>query len=143
MTDELNFPEFAWKERQQQLAIEVPIDLIPEQFHGKWLSPVRNFTQHWVKKNRFMKKGTLWIWGTLGANFGIPAWSEFLIQFGFPARYFTELEQHLESAFHRTRMEYVSPIKRDYGWAPVCHVEAQDTWMQVDEDTWIPLRPNR
>ena len=60
----LSFPELVWKRGQRLPAIEVSIDFIPSQFHGRWLRVVQDFTDDWVKRTRFIGKGTLWMWSS-------------------------------------------------------------------------------
>ena len=81
--DKLEFPELPWKNKQQQLALEIGIDLLPDQFKGKWIRVIHEFTADWIKKHKFTGRGTLWMWTSPSVNLsppenGMPHWSEFI-----------------------------------------------------------------
>jgi hypothetical protein len=137
----LSFPELAWKEGERRPAIEISIDFIPNEFQGKWLSVVRKFTGNWVRTNNFRGKGTLWMWGTMSVNYitlnHVPSWSEFVIQFGLPDKFFNQLEQYLSKQFdHRTGFKEHVTATRGNGWTAICCVEAGKAWIEDDADTW-------
>jgi hypothetical protein len=143
--EELSFPDFVWRENKSRLAIEISIDFIPASFRGRWLPVLQSFTADWVKKNRFLRKATLWMWFTpVSANFlalnGVPSGSEFVVQFGFPERFFEELEVHLGRLFDgRAAFKEYLTTRREDGWAAICHVEGGKAWHEIDADTWAPV----
>lgn len=146
--EELQFPDLVWKEGSQMPAIEVAIDLIPEEYRGQWHNPIYSFTQRWLSKQKGQKRATLWMWGTMSVNSvsrhpetGGPTWADFIIGFGTGAKFIDELSHHLTSKFggHAGITEYVN-ARKDDGWAAICHVEQGKVWRPEDSITWTPAR---
>jgi hypothetical protein len=147
MVEELNFPEYSWKESRPRTALEVSIDFLPDQYKGRWLDVVRKFTADWVSRNSFKKKATLWMWGSLSVNFisrhpatQVPNWSEFIVQFGLPDRFLEHLARVLGRTFDdEAAITEVIEVRSDDGWAPICHVERNRAWRAADPDRWVPI----
>lgn len=147
MSESIEFPEHAWKERQKRPSIEVCIDFLPEKFKGNWHRAIHMFTYDYIQNHRFDKVATIWMWGCMSSNLisrhpdnPSPSWSDFLIQFGLPATYWDGLGLHLDQAFGGQcgKIETMQAISDD-GWTPICHIEQGKVWTRIDADTWAPF----
>jgi hypothetical protein len=147
--EELEFPEHPWVEGQIRPTIEVSIDFLPQRYQGKWHRAVHRFTDNWVRKRKFQQKAAIWMWGCISVNLisrhpdnQVPSWSDFLIQFGMPSRFWDELRMYLDSEFAgQCGGTEMLPATRSEGWVPICHVEQGKVWTLVDADTWSPFVP--
>ena len=147
MSDLLEYPDLSWAAGKSLPAIEVSIDFLPDEFQGRWLDVVRQFTADWVSQTGFRQQGTIWMWGQLSVNLvsrhpahPVPSWSDFLVQVGFPPAYFDALARHVEGRFERqAAVTECLTLEHDAGWAPICHVEDGRTWRPIDEYIWEPF----
>jgi hypothetical protein len=150
MSEQLEFPDHEWKTGLSRPAIEVSIDFLPAEYKGAWHRAIHEFAARWVKAKKFQKTATIWMWGTISTNLvsrhpenPVPSWSDFLIQFGLPEAFWTDLEQHLAREFAgQCAITMMVEPSRDDGWTPICHIEQGQVWKEVDADTWEPFVPS-
>jgi len=131
--------QLVWRKRVVP-ALEIRIDELPDEYRGNWQTSIRNFLAHWVNKNAFSQRATLWHWGSMSANY-VPnaefGWSEFIIEFGLPGNALESLEKYLSTIFGgRVRISGEVEARRDAGWAPFCHIEETGIWRPEDAYTW-------
>ena len=145
--ERLEFPEHTWQEGRVCPTIEVSIDFLPQKYYGNWHRSVHQFAENWVLNHKFQRKATIWMWGCMSVNLvsahpnnPVPSWSDFLIQFGLPSKFWGGLRMYLDSEFAGqcggTKM---LPAIHSEGWTPICHVEQGKVWTLVDADTWSPF----
>ncbi len=149
MENTLKYPDLVWKEREIRPAIEVSIDFLPEKYQGKWRAVVIEYTSHWIERNNFSKKATIWQWATLSVNLALrhpqhfgPSLSEFIVQFGLPGSFFAGLAAELKQKFENQCdiTEHLA-FQADDGWSAFCHVEQNKAWKEDDADIWVPASP--
>jgi hypothetical protein len=139
----LEFPDHAWKEKSVAYGVEVAIDLLPSEFAGKWRRTVERSIDRWVRSKAFKKPATLWMWGTMSANFlhetNLPCWSEFVVPVGLPKAFLPYLHDDLSKPFRKgVRFSEAVQLVRDDGWAAICHVQDGIVWVEEDADLWVP-----
>ena len=148
MENILEYPDLVSKEHEIRPAIEVSIDFLPEKYQGKWRSVVNDFTCHWIQRNNFSKRATIWQWATLSVNFLSrhpqypgPSLSEFIVAFGLPSSFFSELAAELMQKFdNQCGIEHIAFQLSD-GWSAFCHIEQNRAWKEDDADIWVPVSP--
>jgi hypothetical protein len=120
---------------------------LPEPLKVKWHGVIRKFTADWIQKNAFKKRATLWMWGCMSVNlisrhpqYSVPSWSDFILQFGLPGRFISELDTALAGKFDdQAALTEIITFKRDDGWAAICHIEQGRAWAPEGDDSWRPL----
>ncbi len=147
MTNQLHFPDLAWKSNQERLAVEVSVDFLPAEYENNWHRGVHECVADWVKKNNFKKEATLWTWAGPSVNlisrhpqYQAPTLSEFIVQFGLSDNFMIMLMQMLVGKFDNQvgASELFRP-HRDEGWLAFCHIEQGRVWKCEDADTWEPF----
>jgi hypothetical protein len=150
MANTLAFPDLAYKAGEPRPTIEISIDFIPEKYRMQWHDIVREFTADWITRNSFQKKATLWNWCCISINLihkhpdnPVPSLSEYIMQFGFPDRFFIALEERLRFKFNdQVRFSEYIPFCQDDGWRAICHVERRRAWENSSTDSpddWKPV----
>ena len=145
MTTYLEFPEYNCRDEQVRQTVQVDLDHLPEKFEGNWLQHVRTFTSKWIEEKGFDKSATIWMWGTASADFNhpTPSWAEFLVQFGLPSKFLSELYTHLSHLFGGNCRQGYIQFQKDEGWQPVCHIEQNAAWQDAGGECWTKLNASQ
>jgi len=138
MSEHISWPTLVLKQRGPVDSIEIDNDAIEGPYaDGAWQSLIAEFTANWVKKRKFAKTATIWVWGSPSASFHHPGYSFFIAEFGLPKSYFEELERHLVTKL-RDKAKFsdsVQPNLRD-GWNAFVHVQDGAAWIPYEEGVW-------
>ena len=131
-------PKLIIQSKRPVPSIEIDNDAIEGAYqNGNWERLiVLPFITDWVKKKKYAKIATIWMWGTPSVSFHHQGYSVFIAQFGFTMSFFEALETNL--AMHlleKSRFsDYVIPNKNE--WVGRIHVQDGKVWTPGDGFEW-------